>query len=272
MNYVEVTIKADLQLQEILIAELENVDFESFEQNDENLKAFIKTDLFDDVRLNFIINKYNLNYSKSIIKEQNWNELWESNFQPVIVGDFVAVRASFHEPIVNIVHEIIITPKMSFGTGHHATTFMMMELMKQIDFKGKQVADFGTGTGVLAILAEKLGAAKVWATDNDDWCIDNASENFKNNFSQNIDIQKVNSFYSNKKFDIILANINKNIILENFQSLSNSLLPNGILLLSGLLIADEADILSKVVTLKLNHKLTREKNGWLAIWLYKTVG
>lgn len=272
MNYIEVTIKADTQLQEILIAELENIGFESFEQDDENLKAFIKQDLFDENNLNIISNKYSLIYSKSIIKQQNWNELWESNFQPVTVGSFVAVRASFHKSIPNTKHEIVITPKMSFGTGHHATTFMMMELMEQIDFKNKEVADFGTGTGVLAILAEKLGAAKVWATDNDDWYIENAEENFKNNSIQNIDIQKIESFNSNKKFNIILANINKNIILDNFQALSNSLLPNGILLLSGLLQTDETDILSKASELKLTHKLTKEKNGWLAIWFCKTIG
>lgn len=272
MNYIEVTIKADTQLQEILIAELENIGFESFEQDDENLKAFIKQDLFYENNLNIISNKYSLTYSKSTIKQQNWNELWESNFQPVTVGSFVAVRASFHKSITNTKHEIVITPKMSFGTGHHATTFMMMELMEQIDFKNKEVADFGTGTGVLAILAEKLGATTIWATDNDDWCIENAIENFKNNSTQNIDIQKVSNFNSNKKLNIILANINKHIILDNFQALSNSLLPNGILLLSGLLQADETDILSKASALKLSHKLTKEKNGWLAIWLCKTIG
>ncbi len=131
--------------------------------------------------LNDLTSSLQLSFSKTIIEETNWNQVWESNFDPVIVDDFVAVRAHFHEPIKNVQHEIVITPKMSFGTGHHATTYMMMQQMRELDFAGKNVFDFGTGTGVLAILAEKLGAQKVIAIDNDDWSIENADENVKRN-------------------------------------------------------------------------------------------
>jgi len=210
MSYIEISIPVkDIQLQEIIIAELEVVDFESFEQDDENLKAFIPQDRFNENNINFILGKYALTYSKSTIENKNWNELWESNFQPVTVGDFVAIRAAFHDAVQSVQHEIVITPKMSFGTGHHATTYMMIELMKSVDFQSKTVADFGTGTGVLAILADKLGAASVWAVDNDEWCIENATENSINNQSKNIEIQKVERFDADKNFDVILANINK---------------------------------------------------------------
>ncbi len=147
------------------------------------------------------------------IEKQNWNALWESNFEPVQVDDFVGVRAGFHAPFGGVVeHDIVITPKMSFGTGHHGTTYCVMQLMRGIDFANKSVFDFGTGTGILAILAQKLGAGPVLAVDNDDWCIENASENIIVNNTQSIEIEKVNDANLNKKFNIIIANINKNII------------------------------------------------------------
>ena len=120
-------------------------------------------------------------YKYSIIEDKNWNEEWESQLQPVTINNFAGIRASFHEPLKNVEHEIIITPKMSFGTGHHATTFLMVEQMEKINFKNKTVLDFGTGTGILAILAEKLGAASVLAIDYDEWSINNALENIEAN-------------------------------------------------------------------------------------------
>ena len=127
------------------------------------------------------IEPFQIGFSETTIEETNWNQVWESSFEPVVVDDFVAVRADFHEPIKGIKHEIVITPKMSFGTGHHATTYMMLEQMGKLDFKDKRVLDFGTGTGVLAILAEKMGAKKIIAIDNDEWSIENANENIKRN-------------------------------------------------------------------------------------------
>ena len=128
-----------------------------------------------------VLSHFKFIFKETLIPEANWNQVWESNFDPVIVDDFVAIRADFHEPVKGVSLEIIITPKMSFGTGHHATTYMMIEQMRELDFTGKSVFDFGTGTGVLAILAEKLGANKVIAVDNDEWSIENAEENFEKN-------------------------------------------------------------------------------------------
>ena len=177
--------------------------------------------------LEIIFNQHHLTYSKSVIKEENWNAVWESNFEPVRVANFVGIRAHFHpsfEPAVQ--YEIKITPKMSFGTGHHATTFSVIELMEEINFKEKSVYDFGTGTGILAILAEKLGASSVLAVDNDDWCIENAMENIQNNDCQSITINKVESAFQNKQFEIILANVNRHIIEANMSELTQLASPN----------------------------------------------
>ena len=157
---------------------------------------------------------------------------------------------------------------MSFGTGHHATTYMVMLLMKELDFKNKTVFDFGTGTGILAILAEQLGAATVLGVDNDDWCIENASENILINTCQFVEIEKVNEFKSNQTFNIILANINRNIILDNLEEIRKSLVTGGQLLLSGLLKADETEIIAACGALGLHHRKTIERSGWIALWLF----
>lgn len=263
-NYCEIKISAKQAMQELLIAELALIGYDGFEESDTVLKAYVAEAVFNEIELNILLNKHDLKYSKSIINKQNWNALWESNFEPVQVDDFVGIRASFHPSFNNVAHEIVITPKMSFGTGHHATTYSVMQLMRNLDFKGATVFDFGTGTGILAILAEKLGAAKLLAVDNDDWCIENASENILINTCHNIDIQKVDRLILDEKYQIILANINKNIILENIKTLAAGLEKNGDLILSGLLKEDEPDILAACGELKLVHKLTIERSGWIA--------
>ena len=266
-NYCEITIPANQSKQELLIAELAMIGFDGFEESESILKAYVPEELLVENELNILLNRYDLKYSKSIINKQNWNEVWESNFEPVQVDDFVGIRASFHPSFTNVSYEIVITPKMSFGTGHHATTYSVMKMMQDLDFAGKTVYDFGTGTGILAILAEKLGATDLLAVDNDDWCIENASENISINGCKYIDIQKVDKYSSDKKYQIILANINKNIIVENIEALAAGLEKNGDLILSGLLKEDEADILTVCLSLGLTHKTTIERNGWIAILL-----
>lgn len=265
-NYCELSILSAKSLQEVLIAELLAIGFDGFEESAGLLKAYIPEADFIEQELNILLNKYDVKYSKSVIKKQNWNKLWESNFTPVQVADFVGVRAAFHPPFTGVAHEIIITPKMSFGTGHHATTYSVMQLMRELDFRGASVFDFGTGTGILSILAEKLGASRVWAVDNDDWCIENASENSLINHCKYIDIQKVDIVSTTEKFQIILANINKNIIMDNIHFLKQSLIEGGQLILSGLLKEDEADIRAACFLLGLAHKTTVERNGWIACW------
>jgi ribosomal protein L11 methyltransferase len=182
------------------------------------------------------------------------------------VDDFVGVRANFHDSFNGgVEHDIIITPKMSFGTGHHGTTYSVMQLMRGIDFANKSVFDFGTGTGLLAILAHKLGAVDILAVDNDDWCIENASENIVVNNTQSIEIHKVDNAKLNKKFNIIIANINKNIILDNLAFLAEATVPGGVVLLSGLLVEDEPEIESACAALGWKHQETRTRNNWIAL-------
>lgn len=264
-DYIEIDIVAPAELRDLLIAELAEMGYEGFEEQEDRVKAYLPEIDFNDERLNILLNKHSLSCSKSIIKSQNWNELWESNFEPVQVDDFVGIRADFHHPFKGVEHEIVITPKMSFGTGHHATTHMVMKLMRGINFAGKTVFDFGTGTGILAILAEKLGAVKVVAVDNDDWCIDNSLENISINHCKHIDIHKVDKMDDDKRYDIILANINRNIIIGNLPALGKSLAENGQLILSGLLKEDKKDIIDACNKIGLKHTMTIERQGWIAL-------
>lgn len=250
---------------ELLVAELSNSGFEGFEEVENGLNAFIPETDFNEMLLKEITEKRGVSFSKTVIEETNWNEVWESNFNPVVVDDFVIIRADFHEPITGVEHEIIITPKMSFGTGHHATTNMMIQQMREVDFAGKVVFDFGTGTGILAILAEKLGAEKILAVDNDDWSISNTEENLGRNSCKKVELIKADNAESAEQFDIILANINKNVIIENFSLLVERLSRDGILLLSGLLDQDEPDILQIAAEHSLNFIKKKEQNKWISL-------
>jgi ribosomal protein L11 methyltransferase len=256
-------------VKEMIMAELAVMGFEGFEETETGLLSYIPAQNFDaakEAALLDTLGHYGLDYTSAAIEKQNWNALWESNFEPVQVDDFVGVRAGFHAPFGGVVeHDIVITPKMSFGTGHHGTTYCVMQLMRGIDFANKSVFDFGTGTGILAILAQKLGAGPVLAVDNDDWCIENASENIIVNNTQSIEIHKVDNAKLNKKFNIIIANINKNIILDNLEFLAAATLPGGDVLLSGLLTEDEADIQAACLALGWKHQETRTKNNWIAL-------
>ncbi len=289
-EYIQIEFDFNNQEQfDMLVAELADLGFDGFNeeelrpgQNDGvalsnglgigagHCKTFMLADQFEEDQvqneLDIIFNKYGLTYSKSIIKEQNWNAVWESNFDPVRVGDFVGIRAHFHptfEPAVEF--DIKITPKMSFGTGHHPTTFTMIQLMQKIDFDAKTVYDFGTGTGILAILAEKLGAKKVHAVDNDDWCIENAEENISNNESKVITIEKVESALQKQQYDIVLANVNRHIIEANMDELTLIGKPDGILVLSGLLIEDQSDIVKLASSKGWKLQQIQPLNGWVSI-------
>jgi len=260
---------ADEAIKDMMIAELADLGFDGFEETETGLLSYIALAGFDGELtsgLEELVNRYELTYTSNAIDKQNWNALWESNFEPVLVDDFVGVRANFHDSFNGAVeHDIIITPKMSFGTGHHGTTYSVMQLMRGIDFTNKSVFDFGTGTGLLAILAHKLGAVDILAVDNDDWCIENASENIVVNNTQSIEIQKVDNAKLNKKFNIIIANINKNIILDNLAFLAEATVPGGVVLLSGLLVEDEPEIESACAALGWKHQKTRIRNNWIAL-------
>jgi ribosomal protein L11 methyltransferase len=270
MDYIRITFdELQPEQKEILIAQLADAGYEGFEERENSLDAFINKKDFDKNLLKEISYKYQTPYSSATIAATNWNKIWESNFEPVVVEDYVAVRAHFHKPITNTKFEIVITPKMSFGTGHHATTYMMIELMKEIDFAGKTVLDFGTGTGILAILAEKSGAKKIYAIDNDAWSIANAEENINKNDCSDVILRQASDASSPIKFDIILANINKHVILENFDILNEELKNGGMLLLSGLLDTDSNDILEMAKKLNLEVKKSLVRSNWVAFQLRK---
>jgi ribosomal protein L11 methyltransferase len=265
-NYIQLEFQnISAEKSDLLVAQLSEIGFDGFEEENRSLKAFIPINDFIAAAVKEIAASQNLSFIQTTIEETNWNAVWESSFQPVIVDDFVGIRADFHEPIKGVEHEIMITPKMSFGTGHHATTFMMIQQMREIDFTDKLVFDFGTGTGILAVLAEKLGALKIFAVDYDEWSIENAAENLKRNNCSKFELKKADNAAGEKQYDIILANINKNVILDNFSALVKQLAPTGTLLLSGLLKTDETDITAAARKFSLRLEKIISKNNWISL-------
>lgn len=262
MKHLRLEIIANEYQQEELIALLDDYRPSGFEQTDESLKAYFVENEFEQERILKVIEGYD--YRITEIEEQNWNALWEQNFQPVVVEDFCAVRAHFHAPNPSVAHEIIITPKMSFGTGHHATTYMMIQQMRHLEFNDKTVFDFGTGTGILAILAEKLGAKSVTAIDVDEWSIDNAKENFERNECTKIDVT-LTSILPTASFEIVLANINRNVILAYVEQLAGLVQTGGLVLLSGLLAGDEQDITKAAEANGFRFQKRLERGGWISL-------
>ncbi|MFT4024227.1 MAG: 50S ribosomal protein L11 methyltransferase [Flavihumibacter sp.] len=268
-NTIEVTIPGtDPVMNEILVALLLQAGYDAFEEERSVLKAYIGEQTFNQAQLDEVTGPRGLSATIRQLAPQNWNANWESGFSPVEVPGFCMVRAGFHPAPKQDIYDLVITPKMSFGTGHHATTFQMLSAMQPLSFTGKSVLDFGTGTGVLAILAEKLGAATVLAIDNDDWSIENAAENVQLNNCRNVELAKADHLPGGRKFDIILANINRNVIMANLPALAKSLVPGGVLLISGLLQADAADLEKAIQSASLSLTEKREKESWLC-WTLK---
>lgn len=266
-DYIEVSIITgdNVDKKDILIAQLSGIGFEGFEEEKNLLKAFISKKDYKDLQMKSLIEQSGMEYKISIIKYKNWNEVWEAGFEPVIVGNFCAIRATFHKPVNGVEYDIIITPKMSFGTGHHATTYLMIEAMRNISIKSKSVFDFGTGTGVLAILAERMGASIIEAIDIDDWCIENGKENLLQNQSEKIILYKSEEITSSKKFDVILANINRNVILQHLGDMQAHLSPGGVIVLSGLLTDDEEAVSIKAKDFHLKLSLREERQSWICL-------
>ncbi len=255
---------------EVLIARLSVEGYNGFEETDESLLAYIDTVDFDAETLQLIASEYEVPYDVESLGHQNWNAEWEKNFQPVIVDGFCTVRADFHKLDVITPYEVVITPKMSFGTGHHATTKLMMTRMQYIDFNGKEVFDFGTGTGILAILAEKLGAGSVLAIDNDEWSFENSQENVERNGCNNITVlQGSMEHVAPKDYDIILANINRHILLHYMGDLHRSVKTGGILLMSGLLTDDEEIVKTAAANAGFSGIETNILNGWITLQCIK---
>ena len=255
----------DQEKSDILVAALSEAGFSGFEESPGQLIAYTEVSSFNPGLVEKLSKELSVSYEQSLVKETNWNEVWESNFSPVTVDDFVSIRADFHDPVEGVEQEIIITPKMSFGTGHHATTWLMIHQMRQVPIIGKRVADFGTGTGVLAILAEKMGATNIHAIDNDSWSIENAKENLARNGCTRINLYQSDLPEFEEPIDLLLANINKNVLLETMPMLAASLDREGVLLMSGLLENDEPDIVAAAAAQGLHFEKKETRSGWICL-------
>jgi ribosomal protein L11 methyltransferase len=271
MDYVEVSfeIQPMQPWRDVLIGELAEIEFESFVETETGLQAYIQKELFSEENLHAIstLNQHGVVITHHItpIKSENWNAVWEADFEPIIVNEECIVRAPFH-PAKNLPFEIVISPKMSFGTGHHETTWLMMKTLLGVEVSGMEVLDMGSGTGVLAILAEKMGAKTVLAVDVDDWAYENAIENTSLNDTVNISVEKGNvSNIEGQSFHVILANINKNVLLQDMDQYASALKPQGNLLISGFFEMDVPDLMRKATScgLQLSHK--EYKNHWACL-------
>jgi len=265
MEYSEIDIRLNKlePYAEILIAKLDEINFESYSECEYGVKGYVQTHKLDLDALKEIISTVaehtQVSFEINKLKQQNWNAIWESSYSPVFINDDCVIRAHFHKSFPKIKYDLIITPKMSFGTGHHQTTLLMMKEMFNLDFNDKSVLDIGTGTGVLAILASKLGAKSLLAIDIEEWAFNNSKENSKLNKVSNIDfIHGDARDIKNIKFDFILANINRNVILGDVAIYVNCIKDNGEILLSGFLKQDITLILEK--TKELNLELVDLKN------------
>jgi len=259
---------------EILIAELENTPFESFEDTENGIIAYIQKDLcmpetvLKDIEI-LTSENFKISYEIQEIEPINWNKEWEENFKPISVDDTCVVRAPFH-PTENVTYEIVIEPKMSFGTGHHETTFMMIQHILENEFTNKSVLDMGCGTSVLAILAEMKGAKPIDAIDIDEWCVENSIENIERNFCKNITVYQGDaSLLNHKKYDCIIANINRNILLNDIQAYATCLPLDGDLFLSGFYTEDIPVIEECCNKNSLKFISKKEKNNWVALHFKK---
>ncbi len=253
---------------DILMAELGEAGFESFVEEEDGVLAYIQKSDWKDSILEFVEILRNPNFKISFgykeIKQENWNAKWEQNFQPILIDDICLIRAPFHEK-KEVIYDIVIEPKMSFGTGHHETTHMMLQHLLELNLEGKAVLDMGCGTGVLAILAAKRGATPVEAIDIDNWCYLNAKENVARNGVDFINVYEGSALLLKKQqYDVIIANINRNILLEDIAKYTSCLKSQGILLLSGFYKEDLDLITQKCNQEGLRFEKNLEKNNWVA--------
>jgi len=257
---------------EIVLSDLAVVGFDSFIETKTGLECYIAEDKFTKDMLYSLSNHKEQinNYSIETIEDKNWNAEWESNFEPVFVEDKLAIIAPFHHGTYNHQIKIIIQPQMSFGTGHHQTTWLASKKMFDLDLKGKSVLDMGTGTGVLAILVEKLGANYIFAPDIDEWSYNNALENISLNKCMNIEVALGDdSLLQGKEFDIIIANINKNILIQHYPAYSKALKKGGIMLNSGFFTTDKQDLIDEAKKYGFIFESIDSKDEWALMTFIK---
>jgi ribosomal protein L11 methyltransferase len=265
VNYIEIKIHVSQEnsQKDILIAELSDLGFESFVEEDNILLAYIPEDSFSPDSLKLLDKR---EVKISVIPDQNWNAVWESNYQPVIIANQCLIRAPFHDADPDMKFDIVLQPKMAFGTAHHETTAMMIERLLEEKVTGKRILDMGCGTGVLAILAALKGAKDITAIDNDEWAFRNSIENKKLNGLDFIHVEmgEAGSLKDKGYFDLILANINKNILLTDMQTYCNSLSQNGKIIFSGFYLDDLDDIKKEAKQNGMNFVSNISRNNWVA--------
>ena len=278
MDYYKITIEItpfEEWLRDVLVAQLGEIGFDGFVDTDSGTEAFIQVSNFNEADLKFILDSFQDDFmfstEKEFIKSQNWNEEWEKNyFKPLVINNECVIRAPFHTDFPKTKFEIVIEPNMAFGTGNHETTSMMIETILENNMAYKNVLDMGCGTGILGILASMKGAKKVTAIDIDEWSFNGSNENATLNNIENMIVKQGDaSMLGTEKFDIILANIHKNVLLSDMAAYCNVLHTGGLLVMSGFYTEDIEDIKAKAEGLGLKDKGFKTKNNWVAYLFMK---
>ncbi len=273
MDYYSFRFDTEASNIPILLAFLGEQPFDAFEENEDHLMAYIPTSLYEENLLDYIkeLNqRFDFSMTQTHIPSKNWNAIWEAGFEPVVIDDFCRVRASFHAPSSNFPYEILIDPQMAFGTGHHATTTLCIQMMRDLDIAGKTVFDYGCGTGILAILADKMGAKEILAIDIDPASVENTIQNIGLNGGNSFSVKEGDLDIAGKnQYEIIIANINRNVLLERIPALNKQMKLEGFLILSGFLIEDEEKMLDRCKSsgFKLIQQASRGK--WLCMVMQK---
>lgn len=278
MKYLEITFdipSKEIYIKDILSAELADLGFESFSDEADPFIGYIPQNSFDETKLADLLANFEyekgISYSLKQAEDKDWNEEWEKNFfQPIVIGDRCVIHSTFHKDYPKVQYDIVIDPKMAFGTGHHATTSLMAKAILDIDVKNKSLLDMGCGTAILAILAALRGASPITGIDIDEWAYNNAIENIQLNHTEQITLKKGGAeLLGDEKFDIILANINRNILLNDIKKYVKVLNSNGLLILSGFYESD-IDAIEKECNQYGLEKLSYEKNNnWVAVRFIK---
>ncbi|GAB1446597.1 50S ribosomal protein L11 methyltransferase [Flammeovirgaceae bacterium] len=271
MYHTRLSVTCDPLFSEILIAEISQAGFDSFLENENGFEAYAEVDRFDQVLVEEIKKKYDqvkpLLFFWDRIEKRNWNEEWEKSYEPIIVDDRCVIRAEFHQIEKEYPYSITITPKMSFGTGHHQTTYLMIKAQMDMDHKDKNVMDAGCGTAILSIMASKLGAKTIDAFDIDEWSVINGKENIEVNACKNINIRQgmISELIFEYNYDIILANINKNILLQELPQYVSYLNPDGYILLSGFYEKDIPDMVTRAHPYPLKYIQSEVRENWASL-------
>ena len=275
MDYIEVSITNFTGFDpEIVVAQLAELGFESFTESESGIQGFIREDLYQEDAIKDYLRQlhaeHGLNHSVLKIADQNWNAIWESAYEPVVIAGKCRVRAPFHDPRADMTYEIVIEPQMSFGTAHHETTSLMLELMMEEEVKNKRVLDMGCGTGVLAILAHKMQADQIVAIDFDEWAYSNALDNMEKNDALSVTvIQGMAGDIPGPGYDIIIANINRNVLLSDIPVYAGFLNDHGTLLISGFYEVDLDQIRAASENSGLRYVSHKSDNNWVGVKFVK---